>query len=175
MKTYLKHKKISMKKLAIVFVLLITAFASNATTDTTHLYDPKANAEADIAKAIAEAKKENKHVFIQAGGNWCIWCLRFNNFIKSDQAIYSIVNTNYVVYHLNYSKENKNEAIMAKYGFPQRFGFPVFIILDTDGNRIHTQNSAYLEQNNWYSKEKVTEFLKDWSPAALNPANYKSE
>jgi thioredoxin-related protein len=165
-----------MKKLAIVFVLLITVFASKATTtDTTHLYDPKANAEADIAKAIAQAKKENKHVFIQAGGNWCIWCLRFNNFINSTPTLDSMVKADYVVYHLNYSKENKNEAVMAKYGFPQRFGFPVFIILDGDGNRIHTQNSAYLEQNNWYSKEKVTEFLRNWRPAALNPANYKAE
>ena len=62
----------------------------------------------------------------------------------------------------------------AKYGYPQRFGFPVFIILDEKGNRIHTQNSAYLEEGKGYNKDKIAEFFEAWRPAALNPANYKN-
>ena len=90
------------------------------------LYKPGDNAEQEIEKAIHEAKQSGKHVFIQAGGNWCIWCARFNDFVTTDKSIDSLVNANYVVYHLNYSPENKNEKVLAKYGFPQRFGFPVF-------------------------------------------------
>ena len=43
------------------------------------------------------------------------------------------MNANYVVYHLNYSKENYNAKLLTKYNFPQRFGFPVFLILDGEG------------------------------------------
>ena len=43
------------------------------------------------------------------------------------------------------TKRIYDNDILAKYGYPQRFGFPVFIVLDGNGNRIHTQNSAYLE------------------------------
>jgi hypothetical protein len=64
--------------------------------------------------------------------------------------------------------------LYAKYGYPQRFGFPVFIILDENGNRIHTQNSAYLEEGKGYSKDKIAEFFEAWSPAALDPKNYKN-
>ena len=78
------------------------------------------------------------------------------------------------MYHLNYSEENKNEKLFAKYGYPQRFGFPVFIILDENGNRIHIQNSAYLEEGKGYSKDKIAEFFEGWSPAALDPKNYKN-
>jgi hypothetical protein len=74
---------------------------------------------------------------------------------------------------LNYSNENKNFDLMAEFGYPQRFGFPVFVILNPDGTRIHTQNSAYLEEEKSYSEKKVIEFLKHWSPESLNPANYK--
>jgi hypothetical protein len=74
---------------------------------------------------------------------------------------------------LNYSPDNKNSDILEKYGFPQRFGFPVFLILNEEGKLIHTENSAYLEEAKSYSKLKVIEFLKNWTKAALDPSYYK--
>lgn len=139
------------------------------------LYRPDENAEKGIGEALKQAKKEGKHVFIQAGGNWCIWCARFHDFITSDKSLDSLVQQNFVVYHLNYSKENYNKKIMEKYGFPQRFGFPVFLVLDAEGHLLHTQNSAYLEEGKGYSREKVKEFFEHWTPAALDPARYKEQ
>ena len=80
---------------------------------------------------------------------------------------------NFIVYHVNYSRENMNEDVLTSLGFPQRFGFPVFVILDSNGNRLHTQNSAYLEEEGGHSTGKVLEFLKHWSPAALDPKQYE--
>ncbi len=139
----------------IAAALLVSVFArAGAVNDTAHLYHPEANASADIAKAVAAAKASGKHVLIQAGGNWCIWCLRFNQFTTQDAQLDSAIQAGYVVYHLNYSKENLNKDVFAGYGFPQRFGFPVFIVLDENGNRLHTQNSSYLEEGKGYSKTK---------------------
>jgi thioredoxin-related protein len=141
-----------------------------------NLYKPDENAEQEIAKKIKEAKAQGKHVFIQAGGNWCIWCARFNDFVTTDKSIDSLVTANYVVYHLNYSKENRNTALLAKYKFPQRFGFPVFLILNAKGELIHTQNTGYLENGQkGYDKEKIVGFLNDWSPKAFDPTQYKEE
>lgn len=139
------------------------------------LYKPDENAENAIGAALQQARKEGKHVFIQAGGNWCIWCARFHDFITSDKSLDSLVQRNFVVYHLNYSKENYNKKIMEAYGFPQRFGFPVFLVLNADGKLLHTQNSAYLEEGKGYSREKVIEFFQHWSPAALDPERYKEQ
>lgn len=160
-----------MKK-GLLLVLLLGYFFTVSAADTTILYNPGADASADLQQAVALANKENKHVLIQAGGNWCTWCLRFNKFTTEDQQIDSLIKANYVVYHLNYSKENKNADVFEKLGFPQRFGFPVFIILDKTGKNIHKQNSVYLEQGKGYNKEKVMEFLQQWSVAALDPKNY---
>lgn len=161
-----------MKNLIICFVLFLTT--SNLLAQKKEIYNPQANAAADIVAALTKAKAEHKFVLLQGGGNWCKWCIEFHRFCTADAEIDSVINKNFVWYHLNYSKENKNGAIYAKYGYPQRFGFPVFIILNEKGERIHTQNSEYLEDGkSSYDKKKVIGFLNAWNPEALNPESYK--
>lgn len=128
-------------------------------------YNDKENAEAKIKELVTQAKKENKNILIQAGGNWCIWCLRFNNFVQTTPELKEIVDENYLYYHLNYSPENKNQKVFAKYGNPgEKFGYPVFIVLNQNGKQIHTQDSAVLEEGKGYSLEKVKEFFNKWTP-----------
>ena len=128
-------------------------------------YDANANAEKDIENLIAKAKKENKNIILQAGGNWCIWCLRFNQYVQTTPELKTIVDKNYLYYHLNYSPENKNEKVFAKYSNPgAKYGYPVFIVLDKNGKQIHTQNSAVLEERKGYGFEKVKTFFNEWKP-----------
>ena len=160
-----------MKKITFIAVLLFMGCTVMAQENV--LYHPEANAEKDITAAVAKAKAEKKFVLIQGGGNWCSWCIEFARFAKADPAIDSVMNASFVWYHLNYSKENENKKVFAKYGYAHRFGFPVFIILDGNGNRIHTQNSEYLEDGKKsYNKQKVQAFLEMWSPKALDPVSY---
>jgi len=156
----------------VLLFLSILLISSALRAQTTTIYNPNANAKADIQKAVQIAKKENKNIFLQIGGNWCPWCIKFHRFVESDAEISSFVKENFVVVKVNYSKENKNEELLKELDFPQRFGFPVFVILDQNGKRIHTQNSAYLEAEGSYSQKEVLNFYKQWSPAALDPKTY---
>jgi len=168
-----------MKKIMICMAVLLMsnmAFAQNpaeAKKEAVHIYNPNANAQADIDAAVAKAKKEKKHVFVQVGGNWCIWCIRFHDLVNATPELKKVLDDNYETVLLNWSPENKNEAILKKFGYPGRFGFPVFLILDGNGKLIHTQNSSYLEEGNGHSVKKVTDFLKNWNYAALQPENNK--
>lgn len=158
----------------LVILLLLWAPVAHA-QDLEHIYNPSADAVADLAKVQKQAAAENKHVLVQIGGNWCIWCKRFYKFTHDDATLKALIEKNYVVYHLNYSKENKNLPVLKTLGYPQRFGFPVLVILDAKGNRLHTQNSALLESADNYDKAKVEDMLKGWSPDALNPVHYANE
>ena len=161
-----------MKKLLALVLCISLAHVSSAQEAT--LYNPAADATADINKKIAEAKKDNKFVLIQAGGNWCGWCLEFNRFTHADAQIDSIIKSAFVVYHLNYSKENYNLPIFKKYDYPQRFGFPVFIILKADGSVLHIQDSGLLvDGKKSYDERKVKNFFMLWSPAAFNAKQYQ--
>ncbi|MCW3161824.1 thioredoxin family protein [Chryseobacterium oryctis] len=127
-------------------------------------YDPKADAQADINKLIEQAQKEEKNIMIQAGGNWCIWCLRFNQYVQTTPELKEIVDENYLYYHLNYSPDNKNEKVFDQYGNPgDKFGYPVFIVLDKNGKMIHVQQSDVLEEGKGYSLDKVKEFFLQWT------------
>ena len=128
-------------------------------------YNDKENAEQKIKELVVQAKKENKNIMIQAGGNWCIWCLRFNQYVQTTPELKKIVDQNYLYYHLNYSPENKNEKVFAKYDHPgDKFGYPVFLVLDQSGKLIHTQDSAVLEEGKGYSLEKTKEFFLKYVP-----------
>lgn len=165
-----------MKKiLALLIAIVFTGTAFSQDMKNFKLYKPEENAEKKIEEAVKQAKAAGKHVLVQIGGNWCIWCARFNDYVTTDKSIDSLVTANYVVYHMNYSKENTNEKLLAKYSYPQRFGFPVFLILDDKGKLIHTQNSSYLEKDKSYDKTAVVGFFNDWKPAAFDPKQYKGQ
>ena len=161
-----------MKTLLAILLQLVFFTSMNGQEDNPQIYNPNAVAGAEIKAAAIKAKSEGKHVLLQIGGNWCPWCIRFHKFVHDDTQIDSLLKADYIFQLVNYSKENKNMDILAQLGYPQRFGFPGLIILDGNGNRLHTQNSAYLEKEKSYDREKVLEFLKHWAPAAIKPENY---
>lgn len=128
-------------------------------------YNAEEDADAKIKELIAQAQKENKNILMQAGGNWCIWCLRLNNYIQTTPELKQLVDENYLYYHLNYSPENKNEEIFNRYGNPgSEFGYPVFIVLDKNGNKLHIQETGSLEDGAGYSLEKVKSFFNAYRP-----------
>jgi uncharacterized protein YyaL (SSP411 family) len=160
-----------MKKFLSLMLFFITV--GLYAQEKVQIYNPLADARHDLQQAIQLAGEENKHVLVQIGGNWCPWCIKLHDFFASETVIDSILKADYILIRINYSKENKNPEIMARLGFPQRFGFPVLVVLDALGNRLHTQNTAYLEKDKGYDAEKMKRFLLDWNRAAIDPATYR--
>ncbi|MFT5165634.1 MAG: thiol:disulfide interchange protein [Saprospiraceae bacterium] len=167
-------KKILAILLSLAFLLSIQT-VSLAQKSYGNLYDPETNAADDIEALIVQAKKEKKHIILQVGGNWCGWCYLFHDFIEANNEVKEIADQNYLTYHLNHSQDNKNLDLLNKYSHPERFGFPVLLILNSEGILVHTQNSALLEEGKGYNVKKVKEFFTGWTPTALDPASYKEK
>lgn len=163
-----------MKKMLLLVAAALAMGAAQAQHQKSidSIYDPRADARADMKAALKQAAAEKKHVLLQIGGNWCIWCRRLYAFVNEHPNLLEAQNKNYVVYHLNYSKENRNADILKELGFPQRFGFPVLVVLDAQGNRLHTQNTGLLESADSYDEKKILDMLRQWAPAAFDPAIY---
>jgi len=161
------------KLLLVVTCVVPILFGYNAMAQV-QIYNPNADAIKDLNQAIERADVQGKHVLVQVGGNWCPWCVKLNKIFTTDSTIMKVLNANYVLVKVNYSKENKNEAVLEKLEFPQRFGFPVLVILDDHGKRIHTQDSGLLESGDGYDTKKIVSFLKNWTKAAIGKPEKKT-
>lgn len=160
----------SMKYISLTFLLLfpLAVFCQ----DSIKLYNPAADAVKELGIAVQSATDQNKHVLIQVGGNWCPWCIMLHQFIQENEVLDSIIKADYILLRINYSKENKNPQVLSQLEYPQRFGFPVLVILDQNGKRLHTQDTGYLEKEKTYDSDKIKRFLLGWNKAATDPKSY---
>jgi thioredoxin-related protein len=159
-------------KYILLFFFFVSAINLSAQSEV-QLYNPDADAWQELQSAIEQASRSNRHVMVQVGGNWCPWCIKLHGFFHEIPVIDSVLKADYVLVRVNYSKENKNPEVLATLGYPQRFGFPVLIVLDEKGNRLHTQDTGYLELDKGYDEEKVKRFLLGWNRASVASETYR--
>jgi len=155
----------TMKK--IFLSLLLSLCAASAAFAQQKVYDESLDAMEQIRAAVAEAQASGRYVMCQVGGNWCPWCIRFAQFAVTDSVVAPLMQKDYVYIHVNYSKANKNLEAMRFLGNPGRFGYPVFVVLNSEGTPIHIQESESLEEGKGYNRKRVEKFLRLWNKQAV--------
>jgi len=126
------------------------------------IYDEKADGSKQIAEALVSAKKENKRVLVQFGANWCGWCHKLHDLFRTDPKVAAVLKENYVVVMVDVN-QNHNAEMNKRYGNPMRFGLPVVVILDAEGQPLVTQDTGKLEEGDHHDPAKVLAFLKQWA------------
>ena len=163
------------RKMLFGFMALIISLSVQAQTTLKKVYNEDINPLEQIDQAVVKAKANGKFVVCQVGGNWCIWCLRFADFITNDTTISKVINENFEYIHVNYNprksggeeKQKQAAALMKRLDNCGRFSYPVFVVLDETGKVIHIQDSGLLEKEQSYYQEKVLQFFKNWTPKAV--------
>lgn len=143
------------------------------------IYDESADAKQMIATALARAKKENRRVLVQWGGNWCPWCIRLHELFKSDAKIARVLMYEYDVVYIDAGQPaDKNIDLAKGYGADlKQYGFPFLTVLDADGKAVANQETEALEVKNAAGKsagvkeghdpKAVLKFLEANKPAYL--------
>lgn len=100
-------------------------------------YDEKADANAQVDRAFANAKKSGKRVLIDLGGNWCPDCIVFANFIKLPE-MRRFMDAHYEVAMVDVGRFDRNLQVPARFGFKTRLkGVPMLIIATPDGKLVN--------------------------------------
>lgn len=127
------------------------------------IYDEKADAKAQIADAVARARRENRRVLIQWGGNWCSWCLLLHDCFQSDANLAQTLRNDYDVVLIDI---NRNRDLAGTYGaVPRGSGVPFLTILDSAGKVLINQPTEPFETKkegkNGHDPRKLREFLTE--------------
>jgi thiol:disulfide interchange protein len=126
------------------------------------IYSETADPKADIAKALAEAKKEHKRVLIDFGGDWCGDCqvldIYFHQAMNKD-----LLEKNFVLVHVFIREEmDNNIALAAKYGVPISKGVPALAVLDANGTLLYSQKTGQFNDMRHMDPGSVNQFLNRW-------------
>ena len=165
-----------MKKILTIVLLAVASFAMTAHAQIEgeaapkKVYNENINPLEQIDEALVQARAQGKFVICQVGGNWCPWCLRFADFITNDSTINAVIEQNFVYIHANYHPRKAGEvgaALMKRLNNAGRFGFPVLVVLDEQGNVLHIQDSELLEEGKSYNQKKVLRFFQNWTPEGV--------
>ena len=123
------------------------------------VYDEKADANVDVAAAIARAKKENKRVLVQWGGNWCGWCIKLHDTCRKDAKLSRKLMYEYEVVHVDIGNANKHLELVKSLGATLEQGVPYLTILDSDGKPIAQSETGRFEKDGAHDPAALLEFF----------------
>ena len=141
----------------LLFVAMPTCMAANPPLPG---YNPKANPDADLTRALVDAKTSNKKVLIIAGGDWCVWCHYLESFVKKNKDVDDALHGAFVTVKVYMGDENKNTAFFSK--LPKAAGYPHFWVIESDGKLKKSMNTGLLEDGKKsYDKAGFLKFIRD--------------
>jgi thiol:disulfide interchange protein len=128
---------------------------------TKHIYSETADPKAEIAAALAQARKQHKRVLLDFGGDWCGDCQVLDIYFHqapNDE----LLSKNYVLVHVWIGRLDHNLDIPEKYGVPIKKGVPALAVLDAKGSVLYSQKTGEFEDMRHMDTSAVTDFLEKW-------------
>lgn len=144
--------------IAVAVLIAGTALAANR-----DIYPDPSQANADIAAALKTATASHKRVIIDFGGNWCGDCQVLDIYFHNQQNR-PILESNYVLVHVNIGNMDANLDVAEKYGVPIAKGVPALAVLNDHGKVLFSQKSGEFEAMRRMEASSVTNFLMQWKP-----------
>ncbi len=124
------------------------------------IYDDTRDPFEDATAALALAKKTNRNVLIEVGGNWCSWCHKMDKFLENNPDVYKTLHKKYVLLKINVSDSNENSEFMSS--LPPVLGYPHMFVSTASGKMVLSKDTAELQQAGGYSAEHWLTFLNKW-------------
>jgi thiol:disulfide interchange protein len=151
----------STKILTILTALALTV--GSAFAATRDIYPDPSQAKADVAAALKSAAAAHKRVIIDFGGNWCGDCQVLDIYFHNPENR-PILESNYVLVHVNIGHMDENLDIAQHYGVPLNRGVPALAVLSDQGKLLYSQKSGEFEAMRRMQASSVTSFLVQWKP-----------
>ncbi len=129
-----------------------------------HVYDEDANADKVVDDALARAKKNNKLLLIDLGGNWCPDCIILHNLMEVPE-MKKFIDSHYEVALVDVGRFDKNAQIGARYGYNTRLkGVPTVLVVDPKTNKVINGERVFaLSTARSQTPQALADYLANWT------------
>ena len=126
-------------------------------------YNERAHAEKAVAEARAKAKKANKLLLIDLGGNWCPDC-RILGGMFDQPDLKRFMDKHYEIVTVDVGRFNKNLSIPAHYGLNDRLkGAPTLLIVDPKTYKLlNPGHVTALADARSMTPQAIADWLAQW-------------
>lgn len=132
-----------------------------------NIYPERAHPEADVDRAIAEARQSDRRVLLNFGASWCSDSQSMFRLLTEDPVIAPLVRERFVLVMIDVGERHGelwDAPIVRKYGSPfSRRGIPALVILDADGRQLTDASNHPLRDRDHRRPGKVERFLRAWA------------
>ncbi|HET6229030.1 MAG TPA: thioredoxin family protein [Longimicrobiaceae bacterium] len=130
------------------------------------LYNPRANARAEIDSAMVAARADHKLVLIDFGADWCLDCVILDRLFQ-DADVAAYLDAHYHVVRVDVGQFDHNLDLVKKFGSPIEGGVPAVVVVAPTGRMVATTRDGALESARRMNPAQVLAMLRRWAaPAA---------
>lgn len=112
-----------------------------------------------LEAALAQAKAEQKLVFLTFGAPWCGWCHRLEDWMWSP-SVAPVLAKDFVPLKLDVDRTLGGKALLTKFRGGDDGGIPWFVLLDADGKALVDSDDAGQNLGCPWTEEEIAVFGK---------------
>jgi thiol-disulfide isomerase/thioredoxin len=135
-----------------------TSSPAKSPTAAKPLYDPTADARAEILAAVAAAKADGKLVLVDFGADWCPDCHVLSAYLHGP-AGQTLVDASFHVVAVDVGYWNHNLDVAKSYGDAIWKGIPAVVVVDGDGRVLRSTADGSLASAASMSESDVLAIL----------------
>ena len=141
-------------RLALVF-----AFALTLAHAAPLPYDEKADAKADLQRALSAAKSSGMPVLVIFGANWCPDCRALDKSLSTGKNA-ELIAREFKVVKVDVGQFDRNLDLAARYGNPVKKGIPAAVVLSPEGEVLYATRLGELADARHMSDTGIYDFFK---------------
>ena len=138
---------------------LVLAFALTLAHAAPLPYDEKADAKADLQRALSAAKSSSMPVLVIFGANWCPDCRALDQALSTGKNA-ELVAREFKVVKVDVGNFDRNLDLAARYGNPIKKGIPAAVVLSPEDQVLYATRLGELADARNMSETGIYDFFK---------------
>ena len=122
-------------------------------------YNPQADAKAQVAQVLAEAKANHKPVLLFFGANWCEDCRALAHDLATGRNA-QLMKEHFNIAKIDVGNFDHNLDVVNRYGNPIAKGIPAAVIVSPDGKLLYSTRAGELSEARTMSADGVYDFFE---------------